>query len=134
MAGTPEEPAGDAPDSGATPAGSSAFSGPADTVIVTTTLPSEAAADRVARTVVELRLAACAQRQGPIRSSYRWQGRIEQADEWYVHCKTTASQGPALVERIRALHPYEVPEIVLTPVVGGHPAYLAWVRAEVAER
>jgi periplasmic divalent cation tolerance protein len=130
MAGSLEEPAGGAPDSGRASAGS--FVLPSGTLlIVTTTLPSEAEAERVARIVVEERLAACAQRQGPVRSTYRWQGKVEEATEWYVHCKTTADRAGALLARIRELHPYEVPEIIATPVVAGHAPYLKWVEEQV---
>lgn len=130
MAGSFAEPAGRAPDPGRAPAGSLVF--PASgTLIVSTTLPNEADADRIARAVVEERLAACAQRQGPIQSTYHWQGTVEQSTEWYVHCKTAASRAEALIVRIRELHPYEVPEIIATPIIAGHAAYLAWVEEEV---
>jgi periplasmic divalent cation tolerance protein len=131
MAGSAEEPAGGAPDPGRASAGSFVFPPAASAVIVTTTLPSEAEAARIARAVVDERLAACAQRQGPIASTYRWQGEVEEAAEWYVHCKTAASRAAALMVRIKELHPYDVPEILVTPVLGGHPPYLEWVEGEV---
>lgn len=131
MRRTPEEPAGDArPDE--LPAGSSSLSGAPLIVVITSTLPARADADRIARVLVEERLAACVQCAGPIESTYRWQGRVEHATEWYVHCKTAASRADALIARLKALHPYEVPEIIVTPVLGGHPAYLEWVRQESA--
>lgn len=99
-------------------------------VIVTSTLPTQADADRIARILVEEGLAACVQRAGPIESSYRWQGRVEQSTEWYLHCKTAAGRRDALIARLRALHPYEVPEIIVTPVSGGYPPYLEWVVRE----
>lgn len=133
MAGSAEEPAGGAPDPGRASGGSSLFPPTISVVIVTTTLPSEAEAARIARAVVDEHLAACAQRHGPIASTYRWQGEVEEATEWYVHCKTAASRAAALIVRIKELHPYEVPEILATPVLGGHPPYLEWVEGEVGK-
>ena len=94
---------------------------------VTTTLPDRAAAEQLAARVVEERLAACAQVLGPVASTYRWQGTVEQAEEWYCHCKTTAARFPALRDRIRELHPYDVPEIIAVPITDADPAYLAWI-------
>jgi len=98
---------------------------------VTTTVDSREAAERIAHVLVEERLAACGQVQGPIHSTYRWQGRVEQADEWYCHLKTTRSQLPALEVRLRALHPYDTPELIALPIVGGLPAYLDWIHDSV---
>jgi periplasmic divalent cation tolerance protein len=100
-------------------------------VQVTTTVPTATAAAAVATALVDTGLAACVQVSGPVRSRYRWQGAVEEADEWCCVAKTTAAAAPAAVAAIRAVHPYDVPEILVTPVVGGHDAYLAWVAAEV---
>lgn len=99
-------------------------------VIVTTTVDDSGAAEAIARTAVERRLAACA---GIVarRSVYRWKGALETADELAVELKTLASVAPALEAAIRELHPYELPEVVVTPIVGGSEAYLAWVREGV---
>jgi periplasmic divalent cation tolerance protein len=98
---------------------------------VTTTLPDPSAADRLAHTLVGERLAACAQVSGPITSTYRWQGSIERANECYCHLKTTLDRLPALRERIRELHPYEVPEIIAVPITAGDPSYLKWIEESV---
>jgi periplasmic divalent cation tolerance protein len=98
---------------------------------VTTTLPDRALADRIASTVVDARLAACAQVIGPLTSTYQWQGRMETAEEWYCFLKTTEEKLPALEARLRELHPYEVPEIIAVPIAGGDPAYLRWIRNSV---
>ena len=98
---------------------------------VTTTLPDQATAERVATRLVEERLAACAQVIGPVRSTYWWAGKIEQADEWYCHLKTTAARLPGLQTRIRELHPYEVPEIIAVPILQGNPDYLKWIQETV---
>lgn len=104
---------------------------PVACLTVTTTWPSVDTARAAAEALVAERLAACAQVQGPLDSTYRWQGAVEQATEWSCILKTTLARFPALEQRIRQLHPYEVPEIVATPMVTGSAAYLDWVEASV---
>jgi periplasmic divalent cation tolerance protein len=99
----------------------------ADCCQVTTTVATQADAERIAAALVGERLAACVQIVGPIASIYRWQGAVERADEWYCHCKTTRERYPALEARIRQLHPYEIPEIIAVPIMAALPAYLAWI-------
>jgi periplasmic divalent cation tolerance protein len=94
---------------------------------VTTTVATQAAAERIAAALVEERLAACVQVAGPIGSTYRWEGAVERATEWYCHCKTTRARYPALEARVRQLHPYDIPEIIAVPIVAALPAYLAWI-------
>lgn len=98
---------------------------------VTTTLDDRAAAERLAGVLVQERLAACAQVAGPITSTYWWNGEVITATEWYCHIKTTKDRFPALRERIVALHPASVPELIALPVFGGHAEYLQWVETEV---
>jgi periplasmic divalent cation tolerance protein len=100
---------------------------------VTTTWPDEAAAERAASTLVAERLAACAQVLGPLSSTYSWKGSIERGEEWYCHFKTTTARLPPLENRIRELHPYEVPEIIALPILGGNESYLEWIRNEVKD-
>jgi periplasmic divalent cation tolerance protein len=95
-----------------------------------TAIDSRETADTLARSAVWGRFAACAQVVGPIASTYWWQGAAENAEEWLVLFKTTADRYPALEEHIRGEHPYDVPEIICTPVTAGNPPYLAWVREE----
>lgn len=97
---------------------------------VSTTTDSEAAATALARSAVQARVAACGQVLGPITSVYRWQGTVDTAAEWLVLFKTSASRADALVEHVRSRHTYEVPEVIVTPITGGHPAYLSWVDDE----
>ena len=80
---------------------------------------------------MEERLAACAQVSGPLTSTYRWEGQVERASEWYCHLKTTLDRLPALESRLRELHPYEVPEIIAVPIVQGNADYLEWIRDSV---
>lgn len=98
---------------------------------VTTTLPDQAAAERLAGVLVEERLAACAQVLGPVSSTYHWKGAVERATEWYCHLKTTAARLPALRARVGELHPYDVPEIIALPIVDGDADYLRWIEQTV---
>jgi periplasmic divalent cation tolerance protein len=100
-------------------------------VVVTTTLPGEAEAGRIAEAAVGERLAACAQVQGPLKSTFHWRGGVDHADEWYCHLKTTRKRLPALEALIRALHPYAVPEIIAIDIVAGHAPYLSWIEQTV---
>ena len=84
-------------------------------------------AERIGRTVVEERLAACINILGPIRSIYRWQGKIESADEVAAILKTHHWNSDALIERIAALHSYEVPCIVAYPIDKILRSYADWV-------
>jgi periplasmic divalent cation tolerance protein len=97
------------------------------TVIVTTTVDSAEVAAQLSQMAVEARLAACGQVSGPITSTFWWDGALDTAPEWTVVFKTTDDALPALLDHLRANHPYDVPEILVTPVVGGNPDYLAWV-------
>lgn len=99
-------------------------------VVLTTTTDSAEAAEELARGIVEARLGACVQVVGPVRSVYRWDGEVRVDQEWQCVVKTTADRLDELTAHITARHSYEVPEIVVTPVVAGSDAYLGWVRAE----
>lgn len=77
--------------------------------------------------LLERRLIACGQVLGPIRSCYRWEGRVEREDEWLGLLKTAASRAAEVQALLAELHPYEVPEILVTQLVGGHEPYLRWV-------
>lgn len=105
----------------------------ADFLQVATTIDTAERAQELARRLVEQHLAACVQVVGPITSIYRWQGQVEQSQEWLCLIKTTAANYAALEAAIRALHPYDVPEIIATPVVAGNPDYLAWVAQETRD-
>ena len=96
-------------------------------MLVSTSVDSEATALALADAMVADRLAACVQVAGPVTSVYRWQGTIERGPEWTCQMKTTPDRATTLMERIRAMHPYEVPEILVVPVAGGDPEYLAWL-------
>ena len=99
-------------------------------VQVETTVDSESAAAALAAALVGERLAACEQVLGPVASTFRWKGAVDQATEWLCRAKTTEAKSRAVVARIRELHSYEQPEILVTPVSDGDRGYLDWVRAE----
>ena len=97
---------------------------------VLVTAPDAACAERIGRALVDERLAACANLLPGVRSIYRWEGAIEEADEVLLVLKTRAAQVDALAARVAALHPYDVPEVLALPVAGGSARYLSWVREE----
>jgi periplasmic divalent cation tolerance protein len=105
---------------------------PTGVAVVLTAVPDAAVADRIARALVDERLAACVSVLGAARSTYRWQGEVESADELPLLIKTTAGRLGALTARLVALHPYQVPEVLVLAVGAGLPAYLDWVREQVA--
>ncbi|MGW8531246.1 divalent-cation tolerance protein CutA [Nocardiopsis sp. NPDC055824] len=105
-----------------------------ETVRVETTVDTRDGAERLARSVVDRRLAACAQVGGPVTSFYRWEGEVRSDEEWTVVAKTSADRLDELTAHIVGVHPYDVPEVVAVPVSGGNPSYLAWVRDETAGR
>ena len=96
-------------------------------LVVLTTFPDAETAARIARTLVEERLAACVNLVATVRSIYRWQGAINDDAESLAIFKTTAERCDALRARIVALHPYEVPEVIAFAIAEGHEPYLAWV-------
>ncbi len=102
----------------------------ADVLLVFSNLPDEAAAQKLARHLVDASLAACVNVLPPCRSTYRWRGAVEEASEVPVLIKATVEAYPALEAAIRENHPYELPEIVAVPLTRGLPAYLEWVAAE----
>jgi periplasmic divalent cation tolerance protein len=97
-------------------------------VIVLTTLPTDADAVEFANILVRERLAACVNIQGEMRSIYRWQDDIEEDQEQQIVIKTTGERVGQLFERMRELHPYEVPEFLVVPVIDGSDAYLNWMK------
>jgi periplasmic divalent cation tolerance protein len=96
-------------------------------VIVLTTIADQDSAERLARQLVDEHLAACVNVHGPMVSFYRWQGRVERDGEQQLVIKTTRARVSALQDRIRELHPYELPEFLVLGVDGGSDAYLQWI-------
>lgn len=106
------------------------MSGGPEYVHVVTTVDSNDAALALSKSVVEARLAACAQVSGPINSTYWWNGAVEGAQEWVITFKATATGYAALEQYIREHHSYDTPEILALPVLAGNPQYLNWIRDE----
>jgi periplasmic divalent cation tolerance protein len=101
--------------------------------IVLTTTGSEAEAQKIARHLVESRMAACVNIIPQIASVYRWQGKVEEACEWLLLIKTTADVFETVREAIAHLHSYELPECVCLTVEDGSPDYLQWIADSVAD-
>jgi len=102
-----------------------------DYVQVVTTTENKEDAERIARSLVDRRLAACVQVLGPVTSTYRWQGAIETAEEWQCVAKSRRDLYERVEEAIRDLHPYEVPEVLALPVVAASQTYLEWLDGQV---
>ena len=100
-----------------------------DLLLVLTTMPDDDRADEVAKTLVDERLAACVNVHGPMTSLYRWKGAVERDAERQLVIKTTRDRLAPLESRLRALHPYELPEFVVIEATASE-AYAAWARAE----
>ena len=99
----------------------------ADYVIALTTLPADADAAEFGRTLVDERLAACVNLLPVMESVYRWEGKIEFEAERQLVIKTSRERVSDLWDRVRELHPYEVPEFVIISIVDGNEAYLRWI-------
>ena len=96
-----------------------------------TTVADEAAAERIAKALVDGRLAGCVTRLPGVVSTYRWEGRRQQDTEVLLLIKTTEAVYEALAEELESLHDYELPEVLAVPVDKGSPAYLSWLTAAV---
>jgi len=104
---------------------------PSPVVVVLSTAPDASVAERIGRTLVEERLAACANVLPGVTSVFRWKGAVETEAEVLMVIKTTADTVERTRRRLVELHPYEVPEVLALGVVDGHLPYLDWVRDEV---
>lgn len=107
---------------------------PDEVVVVLSNAPDMLLAKRIAHMLVEEYLAACVNLGTPCLSMYMWEGKLEGAEEVPLTIKTTRGQVPALTERLKQLHPYEVPELLVLPVLGGLQSYMEWVRAQARQQ
>ena len=98
---------------------------------VITTTESRADAEKIARVLVEKRLAGCVQILGPVTSTYWWKEKIEMAEEWFCLIKTSKDIYQNVESEILRVHPYKVPEILAIPVIGGSRDYLSWLDSEL---
>ena len=101
----------------------------ADTILLAlSTFPDAAIARRISNQLVSERFAACANILPSIESIYRWKGKIESANETLVFFKVSDDRQSAFQDKLRSVHPYDVPEIIFLPVASGLPEYLQWVK------
>ncbi len=102
-----------------------------DVLLVITNLPDAPSAARLAQQLIEKHAAACVTQLAPCVSTYRWKNKIETNSEVPLLIKTTQAAYPRLEQLIRAVHPYELPEIIAVSIAAGLPAYLDWIGSEV---
>ena len=100
------------------------------TILVFCTVPNDDIAGRLAKALVDGKLAACVNCAAESRSIYRWEGKVEDAQEITLTIKTVSSRYDAVEAMIRSMHPYELPEILAVPVVFGLAPYLEWIASE----
>lgn len=101
---------------------------------VTTTTETRQQAHAIAQYLVEAKLAACVQITGPITSIYRWNGKVENTQEWLCLIKTQDDLYNKVEEAIKSLHPYETPEIIATPIIKGSKEYMNWIDDELGNK
>ncbi len=103
-----------------------------DAVVIFTNYPDKQGAIALAEALIEQQLAACVNVLSPCSSIYRWQGKIEAAEEMPVLIKTQQRHYERVEQLIKMMHPYELPEVIVVPIADGSPAYLQWITAETA--
>ena len=103
-------------------------------IIVLATCGSEEEALRIANALVEEHLAACVNLVSPIRSIYRWEGKIWDEKEWLLIIKTQKKRFQELEKKVKSLHSYSVPEIISLPIVKGSSSYLKWISENTESR
>lgn len=103
------------------------------TLVVIITAPDQAQGEKIARTLIGERLAACVNLIPGVKSFYWWQGKMCEEGEFLLLVKTRSGLLEKLTERVKAIHPYEVPEIIALPIIQGLSEYLDWVRRETGE-
>ncbi len=104
-----------------------------DFIIVQTSIDSRDVAQKIADTIVKERLAACCWISGPIKSTYWWEGKLEQAEEWVCEFKTRKELYSEIEQAIKAIHTYEEPEVVAVPIVEGSKGFLDWIVSETTK-
>jgi len=98
---------------------------------ISTTVTKKSDAEKIAKVLSEKKLSACAQIIGPITSVYRWKGRLEKSKEWLCVAKTSQRHYASVEEAIKKVHPYQLPEIIATPIIKGSREYFGWMRKQV---
>ena len=96
-------------------------------VVCYVTVPTRQEAESISRMLLDKKLVACVNRVGPVQSLYWWQGHVDKADEYLLIMKSIEEKKEEIVEAVRLVHSYEVPEILFLPIIAGHEAYLSWI-------
>src|SRR5215470_5083410 len=96
-------------------------------IVILVTAGSESEAETIAKALIEERLAACVNILNPIRSIYRWEGKVVDDREWLLIIKTQTERFAAVEEKVKALHSYQVPEVIALPILQGSTPYLHWL-------
>jgi periplasmic divalent cation tolerance protein len=105
-----------------------------DKIVCLSTCGSEEEARRIARHLVEARVAACVNVVAGVHSVYRWKDQVEEAQEWMLTIKTRRELLPRLTKELRSVHSYELPELVALSVADGYEPYLDWIESETLPR
>ncbi len=100
-------------------------------ILIITSCGTRDEAEQIATALIKAALAACVQIL-PATSVYRWKGKVERSEEFVLHIKTRAAHANLVEAKVRALHSYEVPELLMMPIAGGSEDYLDWMRSETA--
>lgn len=100
---------------------------PENQIVILCTVPDRGSGEKIAQALVEERLAACVNLVPGVVSTYRWEGAVKQEDELLLLIKTNGARFEAVQERVMALHPYDVPEIIAIPITMGSADYLKWL-------
>ena len=100
-------------------------------ITITTTTGDHSTAERIATELVDRGLAACVQISGPVTSTYRWEGKVETAEEWICTAKTTNETFSKIDQLITEIHPYDTPELIATPITHASIAYEKWLREQI---
>lgn len=101
-------------------------------IVVYITAQDKAQAERLAMSLLEARLIACANIIEQVTSLYRWQGRIERGSECVLIAKTVEAHATAVIDAVKSMHSYDCPCVVALPIAAGNPAFLEWIAAETA--
>lgn len=104
---------------------------PNDIILLYTTFPDQTTAEKICAALVQERLVACVNIHSPIKSMYWWKGQLENSNEISAYLKTTAEKFVPVRERLKALHPYEVPCLMEIPIDRVNPAYAQWLKTEI---
>ncbi|THJ23784.1 MAG: divalent-cation tolerance protein CutA [Nitrospira sp. CG24D] len=105
-----------------------------EVIIVFVTVPGLREGSRISKAILTSRLAACVNVIPGVQSMYQWKGKIVREKEAMLVMKTTRARYQKLEQKIKQLHPYEVPEVIAMPLICGSPQYIEWVKREVANR